>query len=58
MTANDALNPVFEALVQATAATILNPVFAAESMTGFNRHRVSALSPDQVREVPKKYRLQ
>ena len=59
MMANDALNPVFEAAVQATEEAILNAMFAAESMTGFNGHRVAALSHDRVREVLKKYnRLQ
>ncbi len=59
MMANDALNPVFEAAVQATEEAILNAMFAAESMTGFNGHRVSALPHDRVREVLKKYnRLQ
>lgn len=59
MMANDALNPVFEAAVQATEEAILNAMFAAESMTGFNGHRVSALPHERVRDVLKKYnRLQ
>ena len=39
MTPNEALNPVFEAF---------NAMFAAETMTGADGYRVSALPTDQV----------
>jgi len=59
MISNDALNPVFEATVQATEEAILNSMVAAETMTGANGHRVVALPHDRLREVLKKYnRLQ
>jgi L-aminopeptidase/D-esterase-like protein len=59
MVSNDALNPVFEGVVQAVEEAILNAMFAAETMTGFSGHRVTALPHDRTREVLKKYnRLQ
>jgi L-aminopeptidase/D-esterase-like protein len=59
MLPNDALNPVFEAAVQATEEAIVNAMVAAETMTGANGHTVSALPHDKLREVLKKYnRLQ
>ena len=59
MTSNDALNPVFEATVQATEEAILNAMLAAETMTGFQGHQAIALPHDRVRELLKKYnRLQ
>jgi D-aminopeptidase len=59
MTSNDALGPVFEAVVQATEEAILNAMLAAETMTGLSGHRVAALPNDRLREILKKYnRLQ
>ncbi len=59
MLPNEALNPVFEAAVQATEEAILNALMAAETMTGFNGHRVAALPQDRLRELLRKYnRLQ
>lgn len=55
MVANDALNGVFEGVVQATEEAILNAMFAAETMTGANGHRVTALPVDRVRELLGKY---
>jgi L-aminopeptidase/D-esterase-like protein len=59
MAPHEALNPVFEAVVQATEEAILNALVAAETMTGLNGHRVAALPHDRVRELLRKYnRLQ
>jgi L-aminopeptidase/D-esterase-like protein len=59
MVPNEALNPVFEATVQATEEAIINAMLGAETMTGANGHRVTALPHDRLREVLKKYnRLQ
>jgi L-aminopeptidase/D-esterase-like protein len=55
MTPNETLNPIFEATVQATEEAIINSMIAAETMTGVNGHRVSALSHQRLREVLKKY---
>ena len=55
MTPNEALNPIFEATVQATEEAIINAMIAAETMTGISGHRVTALSHERLREVLKKY---
>jgi L-aminopeptidase/D-esterase-like protein len=59
MMPNHRLDPLFEATVQATEEAILNAMFAAETMSGRDGHRVTALPQDRLREVLKKYnRLQ
>jgi L-aminopeptidase/D-esterase-like protein len=55
MTPNEVLNPIFEAVVQATEEAIINSMLAAETMTGVSGHRVNALPHDRLREVLKKY---
>ncbi len=45
---NDAINPVFEAAVDATEEAIVNAMVAAETMTGSDGFRVYALPTDQV----------
>ena len=59
MVPNASLNPVFEAVVQATEEAIVNAMVGAETMSGVNGHTVTALPHDQLRDVLKKYnRLQ
>ena len=59
MLPNDRLNPVFEATVEAVEEAIVNAMVGAETMTGVDRHTVTALPHDRLREVLKKYnRLQ
>jgi len=59
MLPNDALDPIFAAVVQATEEAIVNAMIGAETMTGIDGHRVIALPHDQLRAVLKKYnRLQ
>jgi L-aminopeptidase/D-esterase-like protein len=55
MVPNDALDPVFEATVQATEEAILNAMVGAETMSGRSGHRVTALPQDRLREILKKY---
>jgi D-aminopeptidase len=55
MLPNDSLNGVFEAAVQATEEAIVNAMVGAETMTGFNGHKVTALPHDKLREVLQKY---
>ncbi len=45
---NDALDPLFEAVVQATDEAIVNCLVAAEPMVGFEDHRVEALPLEQL----------
>jgi D-aminopeptidase len=53
---NDRLDPIFEAVVQATEEAIINALVDNRSMTGRDNHRVEALPHDRVRELLKKYR--
>lgn len=55
MLPNDSLNPVFEAVVQATEEAIVNAMVGAETMTGVDGHKVFALPHERLREVLKKY---
>jgi D-aminopeptidase len=59
MLPNDKLEPVFSATVQATEEAIINAMVAAQTMTGIENHKVTAIPHDQLRAVLKKYnRLQ
>jgi L-aminopeptidase/D-esterase-like protein len=51
MLSDDAIDPVYEAAVQATEEAIINSMLAARTMTGANWYRVPALPHDQLREV-------
>jgi L-aminopeptidase/D-esterase-like protein len=51
MLPNDSLDPVFAATVEATEEAIINAMVAAESMTGIDNHRVTALPHDQLKAV-------
>ncbi len=52
---NDAINPVFEAAVDATSEAILNAMLAAETMTGADGYRVYALPHDRLLSALRKY---
>jgi len=59
MLPNDKLEPVFAATVQATEEAIINAMIAAQTMTGIENHKVTAIPHEQLRAVLKKYnRLQ
>ncbi len=55
MLANDSLDSVFLATVQATEEAVINAMVAAETMTGIDNHTVIALPHERLREVLKKY---
>jgi L-aminopeptidase/D-esterase-like protein len=57
MLANEAMNPVFAATVQATEEAIVNAMVAAETMTGVAGHRVIALPHEGLQQVLRKYNL-
>ncbi|HTR22046.1 MAG TPA: P1 family peptidase [Gemmatimonadales bacterium] len=52
---NEEINPVFEATAQATEEAITNALVAAETMTGVNDLRVTALPHDRLRQVLQQY---
>ncbi|HVP45385.1 MAG TPA: P1 family peptidase [Bryobacteraceae bacterium] len=55
MLPNERMNPLFDAVVQATEEAIVNAMFAAETMVGINGTKVEALPIDRTREILKKY---
>ena len=55
MVPNDQMNPLFEATAQATEEAIVNAMVGAETMTGVNGHKVTALPHRELREALKKY---
>ena len=55
MLANERMNRLFEATVQATEEAIVNAMVAAKTMEGINGNTVHALRQERRREVLKKY---
>jgi D-aminopeptidase len=53
MMPNESLNPVFEAVVQATEEAIVNAMVGAETMTGVKGTRVYALPQDKLQQILK-----
>jgi D-aminopeptidase len=51
MLPNERINPLFEAVVDATEEAILNALLAAETMTGRDGRTVEALDPSLLREA-------
>jgi len=52
---NDRLDPIFEAVVQATEEAVANALIDNQTMTGRDNHRVDALPHDRLRELLRKY---
>lgn len=55
MLPNDRLNPLFNAVVQATEEAIVNAMVAAKTMTGVEGHEVFALPHDRLRQILTNY---
>jgi D-aminopeptidase len=55
MLPNGRMNPLFDAVVEATEEAILNAMFAAETMIGRDDHKVEGLPIERVQAVLKKY---
>ena len=55
MLANDSMDPIFQATVEAVEEAIVNAMIAAETMTGIENHRVRAIDREMLRTVLKKY---
>ncbi|HTK37360.1 MAG TPA: P1 family peptidase [Pyrinomonadaceae bacterium] len=51
---NDAMSPLFQAVIEATEEAILNSLFKATTVTG-NGHTVEALPLDKVQDILRKY---
>jgi L-aminopeptidase/D-esterase-like protein len=52
---NDRLDPIFDAVVQATEEAIVNTLVDNHDMSGADNHRVDALPHDRAREVLRKF---
>jgi D-aminopeptidase len=52
---NDAMSPLFMAVIEATEEAILNSLFAAETMTGKDGHTIKALPKEEVIKILKKH---
>ena len=52
---NDRMSPLFMATIEATEEAILNSLFAAETMTGRNGHKVESLPIKKVLTIMEKY---
>jgi len=55
MIPNDSINPLFAATIQATEEAILNALLAAETMTGADGARVTALPQERLLAALRKY---
>ncbi len=55
MLPNEQMNALFEATVQATEEAVINALVAAETMTGVNNHKVTAIPHDRLKQVMRKY---
>ena len=49
------LNPLFQAVVEATEESVLNALMKAETMTGINGNKVHALPYDRLKAAMSKY---
>ena len=56
MLANDLIDPLFDATVNATEEAIINAMVSAETMTGINGNKSYALPKDLVIKILKKYK--
>ncbi|MBE9489076.1 MAG: P1 family peptidase [Bacteroidetes bacterium] len=52
---NDVITPLFLATIEATEEAILNSLFAAETMTGKDGHKLLSIPIDKVIDIMKKY---
>jgi len=55
MLANESMNALFSATVQAVEETIVNAMIAAETMTGIDDHKVIAIPHQPLQRILKKY---
>jgi D-aminopeptidase len=53
---NDAMSPLFEAVIEATEEAVYNSMFKATTTTG-NGHTVEALPIDKTVEILKEHRV-
>ncbi len=52
---NQEMTPLFQAVIEATEEAILNSLFAAETMTGRDGHKVEAIPKNEILRILKEY---
>ena len=52
---NDAMSPLFEAVIEATEEAIYNSMLRATTVTGKEKRTIEALPIDRVKELLRKY---
>lgn len=52
---NEAITPLFLATIEATEESILNSLFAAETMIGRDGHKIESIPIDEIIDILKKY---
>jgi D-aminopeptidase len=52
---NDAMTPLFQAVIETTEEAILNSLFRATTVTGYKGHKIEALPVDRVVEILKQH---
>jgi D-aminopeptidase len=52
---NDAMSPLFMAVIEATEEAIINSLFAAETITGKDSHTIQGLPKEEVMKIIRKY---
>ncbi|HEY2866366.1 MAG TPA: P1 family peptidase [Pyrinomonadaceae bacterium] len=52
---NDAMSPLFEAVIEATEEAIVNSLFKATTVTGKDKHTIQALPIEDTKAILKKY---
>jgi D-aminopeptidase len=52
---NEAMSPLFMAVIEATEEAIINSLFAAETMTGKDGHTIKSLPIENVIQILKKH---
>jgi D-aminopeptidase len=55
LVANDSISPLFLAVVEATEEAVLNSLFAADTMTGFQDRTIESLPIEKVMDILKKH---
>ena len=53
---NDAMSPLFQAVIESTEEAILNSLMAAQDMTGRNNYFVPALDKDKLKDLIKQHK--
>lgn len=52
---NEDMSPLFMATIEATEEAIINSLFAAKTMTGYEGHKIESIPVDEVLDIMKKY---